>query len=42
MASLMDTFSGFLEMIQGIIDGLGGLKGVLATLGAIATTVFSK
>jgi hypothetical protein len=37
---LTDGFGKFLELIQGTIDGLGGVKGVLSTVGAFITTIF--
>lgn len=39
---LNNTISGFLDLINSVIDGLGGLKGVLLTIGTIATTVFKN
>ena len=38
--SLNNGFSGFLDQISNIIDGLGGLKGVLLTLTPIVTKLF--
>ena len=39
---LNDAFAGFLGIIEKTIDGLGGIKGVLLTLGTILTQVFKK
>ena len=38
--SLNNGFSGFLDQISNLIDGLGGLKGVLLTLTPIVTKLF--
>ena len=38
--SLNNGFAGFLDQISNIIDGLGGLKGVLLTLTPIVTKLF--
>ena len=38
----LNVFEGFLTGVDSAIDGLGGLKGVLLTLGAIATQVFNQ
>lgn len=38
--SLNNGFSGFLDQINNLIDGLGGLKGVLLTLTPIVTKLF--
>lgn len=40
--ALTDTFSDMIGLIADVINGLGGLKGVLFTVGAIATKVFQK
>ena len=40
--ALTDGFATFLHGIDDVIDGLGGLQGVLLALGAIITTVFQK
>ena len=37
---LTDTFGALLEGVDGFIDGIGGLKGVLFLLGTVATSVF--
>jgi hypothetical protein len=39
---LLNGFEDVLEFISRIIDNLGGLRGVLLTLGAIVTKVFSN
>ena len=39
---LNDFFAGFLGTVSNVIKHLGGLKGVLAGVGALITTVFSK
>lgn len=39
---LNNTFSKFLDIINETIKGLGGLKGVLLTIGAIITQVYQK
>lgn len=39
---LTDTFSDMIGLIADVINGLGGLKGVLFTVGGIATKVFQK
>ena len=39
---LTDGFSKFLDLIHNTIEGLGGLKGVLTTIGALMTTVFAN
>lgn len=39
--SLNNGFSGFLRIIDSIIDGIGGLKGVLLGIGTLLTTVFA-
>ena len=39
---LNNGFSGFLDIINETIKGLGGLKGVLLTIGAIITQVYQK
>jgi hypothetical protein len=36
------VFAGLLKGVSSFIDGLGGVKGVLLTIGTIATRVFSK
>jgi hypothetical protein len=41
----IDLTNGFANLIDGVktfIDALGGVKGVLLTLGSIVTGVFSK
>ena len=38
----LNVFEEFLTGVDSAIDGLGGLKGVLLTLGAIATQVFNQ
>ena len=38
--SLNQGFAGFLDIINGVIDGMGGLKGVLLGLGAIFLKVY--
>ena len=40
--ALTDTFSDMIGLIADVINGLGGLKGVLFTVGGIATKVFQK
>ena len=40
--ALTDTFSDMIDLIADVINGLGGLKGVLFTVGGIATKVFQK
>ena len=37
---LTDFFAGFLDGIENLIDGLGGMKGLFLTIGTIITTVF--
>lgn len=39
---LNNVLADILKSVKALIDGMGGLKGVLLTLGAIATTVFQK
>ena len=39
---LTDGFAGFLGIVSDLIDGLGGVQGVLALIGTTATKVFSK
>ena len=39
---LMDGFGGLLEGIEDVIDGLGGMKGLFITLGALGTQIFGK
>lgn len=39
---LNNTFSKFLDIINEVIKGLGGLKGVLLTIGTIITQVYQK
>nr|DAT10102.1 MAG TPA: hypothetical protein [Caudoviricetes sp.] len=38
--ALTDTFSDMIGLIADVINGLGGLKGILFTVGGIATKVF--
>lgn len=40
--TLLNGFEKLLSGVDNFIDGLGGLKGVLLTIGALATTVFQK
>ena len=40
--SLTDAFATFIKGINGIIHGMGGFKGVLATVGALVTQHFAK
>lgn len=40
--ALTDTFSDIIGFIADVINGLGGLKGILFTIGGIATKVFQK
>lgn len=37
-----NVFADFLNIIDKVIDGLGGVKGVLLLVGSVATTVFNK
>lgn len=37
-----NSFAEFLNIIEKVIDGLGGLKGVLLLVGSVVTTVFNK
>jgi hypothetical protein len=37
---IMDTFTGFLELIDKMIDGLGGLPGVLSLVGTALIRAF--
>ena len=39
---LTDTFGVLIEGVDGVIDSVGGLKGVLFLLGTIATSVFQE
>ena len=39
---LNDGFAGFLDILNNIITGLGGMKGILLSLGGIITKVFSS
>ena len=40
--SLTNIFSKFLDLIHNTITGLGGLKGILVSIGALMTTVFAN
>lgn len=42
LIGLTDGLSKFLDILDKVIDSIGGLKGVLATIGSLATTVFAK
>ena len=37
-----NSFAEFLNIIEKVIDGLGGVKGVLLLVGSVVTTVFNK
>ena len=39
---ILDTFEDLINYSDNLIDTVGGLKGVLITLGAVLTKVFSK
>lgn len=39
---LTDGFSKFLEILDKIIDSMGGLKGTIASIGVLVNTVFAK
>jgi hypothetical protein len=38
----LNAISGFLELLDAVIDRVGGLHGVLSTLGVVLTKVFSQ
>ena len=42
LVDLIDGFTGFVGLIDNLIDGLGGLPGVLALVGAGFTKIFNK
>jgi hypothetical protein len=42
LVDLIDGFTGFLELVDNLIDNLGGLPGVLALVGAGFTKIFNK
>jgi hypothetical protein len=39
---LLNGFEKVLESVGGLIDGLGGLKGILGVVGSVFLTHFSK
>jgi hypothetical protein len=39
---ILNTLEDLLTGIDNFIDGLGGVRGVLLSIGTIATTVFNK
>lgn len=42
LVDLIDGFTGFVGLVDNLIDGLGGLPGVLALVGAGFTKIFNK